>query len=119
MQVEINLKNKEQAAQEIKKVQTAIDELLDVCNQQKTQLQENIKTISEAEAHSKTLENSAVDMSDAMKAIHRILQSKKELFEGDQEMKAVLDSLATFVVSSGAIKLGVISNARNNDEKES
>lgn len=115
MQVEIDLNNKEKAAEEIKKIQKAIDDLIGVCKSQEQQLKDNVKVINEAEEHINTLQKTAVDLSDALKAVHRILQSKKEMFGTDKEIKELLDMLATFVVSSGAIKLGVISHAQDQE----
>ena len=119
MEIKLNIENKEEAKAQLKVIQKSIDELVDVCSEQKKQLQENIKTISEAEDHIKNLTDTSVGLSDSLKAIHTILGKKKDMFEGDEEMKAIMDSLATFVLGSGAIKLGVISAAKEMEKDES
>lgn len=111
MKIDLDLSNKEEAKKQLEKIQFAIDELLDVCNKQKAQLKENLEVMTTSEEQIINLTKASVDMADTIKAVHRILQARKEKFEGDDAMKTVMDSLATFVVSSGAIKLGVISNA--------
>jgi len=119
MEIKINLNNKEQAKEEVKKIQKAIDDLLGVCNDQKTQLQENVKVINEAEEHIKNLTDTSIGLSDSLKAIHQILGRKKDLFEGDEEIKAIMDTLSTFVLGSGAIKLGVLSNKKDKENAKS
>lgn len=117
MKTELNLNfdfnNKAEAAANLKVVQNQFDELLDVMKQQEKQLKENVKTIDEAHKSITDLTNSSVGFSDALKNIHITLNNKKDLWEGDKEMQGLMEGLATFVVSSGAIKLGVISNAES------
>ena len=51
-----------------------------------------------------------IDMVDTLKNIHTVLGSKADLFEGDKEMKFLMDALSTFILSSSTIKLGAITN---------
>ena len=115
MKIEINQENPQES---VGKIQEAFDELVDVINQQKQQLLENVKVIDDASEQIKNLTNSAVDFSDALKGVHMTLQAKKELFKDDEEINELLNTLAKFVVGSSAIKLGVISNARDKEQGE-
>lgn len=114
MEIKLDLNNKEEALKQVKLIQQSIDELVSVCNDQKKQLQQNINTISEAHQHIEKLTETSVGLSDSLKAIHLILGKKQDLFKGDDEMKEIMNTLSTFVLGSGAIKLGVLSNAKNN-----
>lgn len=103
--IEIDLDNKEAAMKEVKKIQGAIDELLSVCNDQKAQLQENVKTMTDAEKVITDLTSATKSFSEAFLNVQTVLHSKRELFEGDAEMKILLDSIATLTLESGNIKL--------------
>jgi hypothetical protein len=118
MEINLNIENKEEARKQLKVIQKEINSLVEVCNLQKTQLQENLTTMTDAEEQIKKLTDTAVGLSDSLKAIHQILGKKSDMFEGDVEMKAIIDSLATFVLGSGAIKLGVISNAKGDEDEK-
>ena len=114
--INLEIENKEEAKAQLKIIQTAIDDLVNACNEQKKQLEENVKTITDAEELITNLTNTSVGLSDSLKAIHLVLGRKKDMFKGDVEMEAIIDELAKFVLGSGAIKLGVISNAKNKGE---
>lgn len=120
--IEINFakgfENKEEAKKVVKQIQDSIDELVLANTELKAQLNYNLEVIKSAEEQITNLTDTSVGLSDALKAVHRILQARKDQFKGDDEMKAVMDSLATFVVSSGAIKLGVISHAKTKEEEK-
>lgn len=107
MQVEMDLKNEEKAREQIKKVQTAIDDLLLVCNDQKMQLIANTEVITESEKHIKVLDGTIKDLTNSIKAVYRILNAKTDLWKGDKEITAIQESLKIFVLGSGAIKAGV------------
>ena len=55
---------KEQAQAEVKKIQDAFDELVNVCNEQKAKLKDNAKVMGEAEEHMKYLSDSAIGFAD-------------------------------------------------------
>jgi len=111
MKIEIDENNPQES---VKKIQEAFDELVDVINQQKQNLLDNAKVIDDAKEQIENLTKSTIGFSDSLKGIHMTLQSKKDLFKDDMEMNELLTTLSTFVVSSAAVKLGVISNAKQN-----
>lgn len=112
MEIKLNIENKEDAKAQLKIIQNEIDALVEVCESQKKMLKENIETISSSKETIVDLTNSTIAMADSLKALHRLLQARKELFVGDEQMQTIMNSLATFVLGSGAIKLGVLSEAK-------
>lgn len=116
MEIKINFNNKAEAHKQVKLIQKTINDLLEICQDQKKQLLENISVIDESKLQITNLTKSAVDLSDAIKNIQRLLGSKMDLLKGDEELMKLTESLNTFIVSSGAIKLGVISNEMNKNE---
>jgi len=115
MKAEINLENKEEAARQVALIQKSIDELLEVIETQKNELLNNVKVMKEAEDHIKTLEKSTIDLTQTIKGIHMILGSRKDKFEGDEEMNELMNHLSVFVMGSGSIKIGVMENERKNN----
>ena len=108
--MEINLENKEE-------LQKAFDDLTDACKKQKAQLKENVDVIEEAKKQIMNLTAGSIGLADTLKAVNSLLSRKKDLFKDDVEMNELLNSLATFVVSAGSIKLGVLSNAMNKGDE--
>lgn len=109
----MNIEIKTQA--DVDKVQKEFDDLLAVCKSQKIELSKNGLLMVEANRQINTLTELAISLSDTLKATHSVLGRKKDMFKGDDEMTVILNSLATFVLSSGAIKLGVVSNATDTE----
>jgi len=107
MQIEMDLKDETKAREQIKKVQTAIDDLLSVCNDQKMQLIANTEVITESEKHIRMQEGTIKDLTNSIKAIYRVLNAKKDLWKNDKEINEIQESLKIFVLGSGAIKAGV------------
>ena len=56
------------------------------------------------------LTSALLDATGTIKVIFSLLGQKKDLFKNDTEMKELMDNLATFVLSPGVIKLGIMSN---------
>ena len=119
MNVVIDLENKEAAKDQIKLIQGAMDDFVDVINKQSAQLKENVVSIDEAKKQIVNLTAGSVGLADTIKAIHLLLGRKKDLFKDDKQMNELMNELATFVVSSGAIKLGVLSHAMEGEKDES
>ena len=105
MEIKLDLDNKEEAAKQLVIIQQQFDELLTVMKEQEKQLKENVIAME-------NLTTTSVDLSDTIKNINIVLGSKKDLWAGDEVMNDLMNKLAHFVMSSGAIKLGVISNAK-------
>lgn len=102
-----SLKDKEKAKKVVKQVQDAIDVLV-LANKKAIKIAEDAnRTSSEYEKHTKNLTKACADLTAALKSIHSVLGQKKELFADDKDMKILMDELATFVLGSGSIKLGV------------
>lgn len=102
------LNNPEKAKQVIKEVQDAIDEMVKT-NQELLKMTEDANKIAaEYEEQTTLLHKTSSDLSDALKAIFSIMGKKKELWKNDEEINVIMDTLATFVLGSGTIKLGVI-----------
>jgi len=60
-----------------------------------------------------TLNKTSIDLTQALKGIHLTLGAKKDLWKDDMDMDILMTTLSTFVLSSSAIKAGVVSNAKN------
>lgn len=112
-EIRIDTTSKETMMEGVREFQKNHDECLEVCNAQKAQLAENLTTIKEAKEHIKNLEESVTGFVSALKSVHILLGARADKFKGDAEMKVVMDSLATLVMSSTAIKLGVIEANKN------
>lgn len=62
------------------------------------------------------LTRSNIDTVEAIKNIFMTLNDRKELWGNDPQMKKLMDGLATFVLSSGAIKMGVLREVLKDDK---
>lgn len=101
------------AAKTVKAVQDAIDELVKSNNQVLLEAEKSNKISKEYQELNATLVQSNIDLVDTIKSIHRVLGRKIDLLQGDAEMTVLMNELAQFVMSSGSIKLGVMSHERN------
>jgi len=111
---EIDLKegmnNPEKAAQVIKQVQDALDEAV-IGWQDATAAAKAANDIAEKyQKHCETLQTTSNDLTEALKNVHIVLGSKKDLWKDDKQMIQLMENLGTFVLSSGAIKSGVMNN---------
>lgn len=102
MQIEIDLTNKAEAVKQIKKVQMTIDDLINVCEDQKQMLIKNNETISDSITHINELNKTNNDLVEVIKSMYLILNSKKDKFKDDKEMETLLKSMAVFVLNAGA-----------------
>lgn len=71
----------------------------------------------EYEKQLKLISNANLDLTTAMKNIHIILSNRTDMFKDDPEMQEVIAGLATFVTGAGAIKLGVINKAKEDNNE--
>lgn len=110
------LKDETKAKEVIAKVQKAIDDLV-IANSQAQQAAKDALTLSnEYEKQVDLLLQANTDLADALKNIHIMLNAKRDLFKEDKEMVEFMEKLATWTLSSAAIKSGVISKKRVDNE---
>jgi len=107
------LQNPEKAKEVIKKVQGVIDELTMASTEAIAMAKKANALAEEYESLNDALTQSTLDLSATIKAIHTLLGRKVDLFQGDAELLVLMNELAQFVMSSGAIKAGVISHGQN------
>ena len=108
------LKDPAKARATIASIQKAIDELV-LANKEVIKAAEDAnKVAKDYEKQLGTLTQTNLDLADTLKSIHIVLGSKKDLWKDDNEMNELTKELAMFVMSSGAIKAGVFSEARSN-----
>lgn len=110
------LVDNDEAKEVIKQVQAAFRELSEAsleaidaakkANQNANEYHEQLVKVNKAN----------LDLTQAIKNIHIVLGSKRDLWENDKEIEAVMNSLATFVLGSGSMKAGIIAEGMN-DEK--
>ena len=110
-QLEFNLDDRQGTEANLKIMQAKFTELTNALEQQSTLLRENLDTIQESKAVTENLILATTNMSTTIKNIYTMLTVRKELFTDDKEMQKLLDELATFTLSSGAIKLAAVKNA--------
>ena len=103
--------NSPEARAEIKKVQQAFDDLLDVIDVLKKELLHNVTVIDEAKELISTLQTSSMGFTASLKRIHSMLGQRKDLFIDDTDMDALMDELSKYVMDNAVIKAGVIENA--------
>ena len=115
MELKLDLENPEES---IKLIQESFDEIVKVNQEYKEELLKKNKIMEEAETVIADLQNSAIDLSDTIKAINMTLINKKNLFKGDEIMEDLLTTISKFMLSSSAIKLGVMSEARRRKLEE-
>jgi len=108
--MKLNFENKEE-------VQKEFDALTDACNKQSTELKANGVAMEEAKMQIVNLTAGSVGLAGTIKAIHLLLGRKSDLFKDDKQMNELMREIATFVVSSGAIKLGVLSHAMDKENE--
>lgn len=110
------LKDETKAKEVIAKVQKAIDDLV-IANSQAQQAAKDALALSnEYEKQVDLLLQANTDLADALKNIHIMLNAKRDLFKEDKEMVEFMEKLATWTLSSAAIKSGVISKKRVDNE---
>jgi hypothetical protein len=54
-----------------------------------------------------------MDLNEAIKNVHIVLGEHRDLFENSPKLKELMTTLDHYVMSSGAIKMGVIANGSN------
>lgn len=103
----------------VKQVHDAFEELANAALQAIETAKEANENAAAFEKQNKELLEGSISMTETMKAIFSVLGQKKDLWKNDADMKIIMDSLATFVLSSGAIKMGVIGATKesNNETK--
>jgi len=109
----INFENKEEAMMQVKVLKDSYEEMCEVSKKQNEALKVANDQLESAAKTINTLTDAAMGTTEALKAVHTILGSKKDLWNNDKQINELMNSLSTFVLSSGAIKLGVISNDNN------
>lgn len=97
-----------EAKKAIKKVQLAIDEIVKVREALFETANAANKIAAEYSKQVTTLTKTNFDLTTVLKSIHILFGQKYELIQGDTELKELANSLATFILSSGAIKQGVL-----------
>lgn len=103
------LKDEAKAKQTISKVQKAIDDLVIANTAAKKAAEDAVALSDEYEKQVNLLLSANTDLADALKNIHIMLNSKRELFKEDAEMADFMAKLATWTLSSSAIKSGALS----------
>ena len=114
-QLEFNLnealQNPSKAKEIVGKVQQAFTDLSN-SNLQSLEAAKQAQALVEAyENQVKVLTQGTISLSDSLKNVHLFFNSKKELWQNDKEVVEFMQHLSTWVVSSGAIKLGVLSES--------
>jgi hypothetical protein len=112
-QLEFNLQdainNPEKAKVIVQQVQKAFTELANSNLQALNVAKQSQTLLADYEQQMKVLVNGNINLADALKNVHIFLNSKKDLWKADKEVQDFMQHLSTWVVSSGAIKLGVLS----------
>lgn len=108
MEIRIDFNDKEKAAQQIAGIQESFDEIIRINNEARATLKDNSIVIDDCIEKLNTLQTANGDLVQTLKNIHIMLNARVELFAKDEEMRALIETLGTFVTSSGAIKAGVI-----------
>lgn len=91
---------------DIEQLNKTVKELTAVCEQQDEQLKIKTSEVSD-------LTNSVVNLTTIIKNTQIVLASNREVFEDNEDLIGITDQLNKFVMSSGAIKVGAIKNAKN------
>lgn len=108
---EKGFENKEEGAKVVKQIQDAYDESVAAFLEAEA-LAKKMSGIAEGfKEQAELFQINYLDATQGIKAIHLILNTKRELFKGDKEMDELMNMLATFVVSPAAIKVGILANA--------
>ncbi len=95
----------------VKRVQNVIDELVEA-NQEALQVAKDANAnADEYEKQCNNLNKSNQGLVEALKNVHIVLGSKIDLFKDDEGMNELMKELGKFIMSSGAIKSGVVKNA--------
>ena len=102
----------------VEKIQKAIDEFVLIIQKQEKELKRNVETMDNSAKEIQALLGHVTGLANIIKGVYRVVQSKHELWHGDKEMEELNKNLATFVVSSDAIKLGVISKKLEEENNE-
>jgi len=105
-----DLKDVTKAKRVVKDVQEFVDNVIKQRDELLNQAEISNKVATEYQNHLFTVSKTVGDLTQAMKNIHVMLGSKKDLWQDDSEMNDLMNTISTFVMSSGAIKLGVLSN---------
>lgn len=117
MNVEIDLmeglKDPEKAKTVVKQVQKAIDDLTKGFQQAMVAAESAQKVADDYSGQVSILVRSNAELQGAIKDIHLLLNAKKDLWENDTEMQSLVTELGKHVMSSSAIKAGVIDEAQN------
>ncbi len=95
-----------------KQMQKCFDDLIESNKQSVSYAKEIAEKLNESVELYKAQLNAAIQLSDAIKNIHLMLNERIELFSNDNDMKKLLENLGEFVLSSGAIKMGVLSSGK-------
>jgi len=107
------LKNENKARELIKRIQEACDELVKVKDEALKAANNAVALCDQYNKMIEDLTSANRDMATVLKNVHIALNAEKELWEKSQSITELVDILARFVVSAGAIKAGV-KNATHN-----
>lgn len=110
------LKDPAKAKEVVAKVQETVNELIAALKETKEAGAAANNLTKEYEARLITSEKTIVDLTTVIKNIHIVLGARRDAFAGDKGLLAIMEELDKFVMSSGAIKAGVIANAGKENE---
>lgn len=108
MKIELDLLDKSKIQSQVQVIQEQIDELLGVIEKQQSELKNNADVMLNAQDRIETLLNTNKDLVEAIKNVHIYLGSQSDKFKGDEGFKILMEGLGVFIMSSGAIKAGVV-----------
>lgn len=107
---EEGFESKEKAKEVVATIQKTIDDLVLANEQTLAHAKSLADDLTAMEELNKNAIQSSMSLSEALKNIHIELNSKMELISQDPELLDLTKKLGEWVMGSGAIKLGVLSN---------
>ena len=108
MEFKIDLNNREKATEQLAEVQKAFDDIMKINTEGQATLKENALVIDKAIISLNQMQNTQGDMVQIIKNVHIMLNARLEMFATDEEIKALITSLGSFIMSSAAVKAGVM-----------
>lgn len=105
------LRNEARAGIIINKVKASMVEFVSDANKALKAADNANKLAEEYQKQTAILTKSNIDLMQALKNVHSVLGAKSDMFKGDEDFKVLMDSLATFVLGSSAIKAGVLNES--------
>lgn len=111
------LKDPEKAKSVIDDVQQSIDGLVSSNEKVLAEAEKASKLSAEFEKLCRDLEKSNLELVEAVKNIHLILNKHRDRWEDLPDMQEVIKGLGQFVTSAGVIKAGVVAEAERRDKE--